>query len=1016
MKFRHSIFILILILLPSLASAQFYVTGDDPGKAKWFSIETDNFQIIYPQGADSLARVYARKIENMRVPVSLSSGYISGEGDGKKMPVVLHAYNDSNGSVAWAPKRMDLFSIPSAYNPEPIPWTNMLSIHESRHVTQMQFGQTKALKPGNWFFGEMWNILSFLVFPSLSNAEGDAVITETAWTPSGRGRTADFLNYYWVAFDQGDFRKWHHWNCTSQRKNAPDHYSLGYLTIGGLRYLYDCPQYMDTLFHYAALKPYDLGAYRSMVKKITGKKFNDVFMEISDSLYGLWSADAEARKPYIDSEVISPETRIYTDYKDILIIGKEIYAIKEGHADVPTLVRIDSTGRERRISSYSYSASRPQWSSTLNRLYWSETRTDARWSLMTKSKIRYMEDDFINKYTLKNEALLHNPAPADSLIATIKYEPTGRHAVEIINAVSGKTLKSFTAPEGIQPVELAWIGDIVYISAISDNGYGIYSIDTRKYDGWKVELAAQPVMIQDFASYGNELMFTCDRSGVNELYHFNPSNGELRQKTSTRYGSKDFRYSDDGQWLYYTSQTYDGIRIFRTQTSQLLNKETDFTKLHHYPIADKVTLQERELAKSKGVDFENILDREVSISQPKKYSKALHALNVHSWAPAYLNVDKIMGMSFNNIWEAASLGASGIIQNKLSTMSGGFGYSAHQDPYSDTGKWRHSGHIYLTYSGLYPVFELSLDFNDRGARSYDVNAYVLAEENSYSMEIKSNELPHAYIDAGLSTYIPFRFSAGGWYKGITPKLTYNIGNDYFDTGINFFTLEGEDYIFSNKTKGKKSFRHSISASLSAYIVQNTPSSAVYPRWGMGAEFGASRNFDSWNILSPMAYGYFYGYLPGILNTQGLRFSVLSQIKLNDAPFGQAAVSILPRGLSSSANLTQWLSIRYPLITKFSVDYAIPIYIGEVAIGGNFFNIKRLTLTPNFDYTYFSEKNLWSVGTTLDLDLHSIFGLNFPITFGVKYSYNGGSVFEELSAIEGLKLNRHYVGPNFNLSF
>ena len=131
-------------------SAQFYVTGDDPGRLKWNYIDTDSYRIIYPSESDSLAHVYARKLEKFKVPVSRSSGYITGEGDGKLMPVVLHTYNGSNGSVAWAPKRMDLFTIPSAYEPKALPWEQMLAIHESRHVTQMQFGMTKALKPFNW--------------------------------------------------------------------------------------------------------------------------------------------------------------------------------------------------------------------------------------------------------------------------------------------------------------------------------------------------------------------------------------------------------------------------------------------------------------------------------------------------------------------------------------------------------------------------------------------------------------------------------------------------------------------------------------------------------------------------------------------------------------------------------------------------------------------------------------------------------------------------------------------------
>ena len=143
MEHIRKILLLFFILIPSIASAQFFVTGDDPGRLKWNFIDTESYRVIYPQWADSLAKTYARKLEKYKVPISRTSGYMTGDGDGKIMPVVMHAFNDANGSVAWAPKRMDLFTIPSAYAPEPMPWSTMLAIHESRHVTQMQFGLTE---------------------------------------------------------------------------------------------------------------------------------------------------------------------------------------------------------------------------------------------------------------------------------------------------------------------------------------------------------------------------------------------------------------------------------------------------------------------------------------------------------------------------------------------------------------------------------------------------------------------------------------------------------------------------------------------------------------------------------------------------------------------------------------------------------------------------------------------------------------------------------------------------------
>ena len=1017
MRFLRHIITLTAFLLPFISSAQFYVTGDDPGRLKWYSIETDNFKVIYPEGTDSLARVYAEKIEKFRIPVSLTTGYISGQGDGRKMPVVMHAYNAANGSVAWAPKRMDLFTLPSAYDPEPMPWSTMLSVHESRHVTQMQFGMTRAQKPFNWVFGEMWNILVSLVYPGISNMEGDAVITETAWTSSGRGRTADFLNYYWVAFDNGDFRNWNRWRFVSQVNNAPNYYSLGYLTIGGFRYLYDCPEYMNAAYNLAASRPYRLLAFRRTAEKLTGKKFNDAFKEVCDTMYTLWKADADARKPYIPSEQVSADTRFYTEYKNNTIAGNDIYAIKKGHINTPVLVRIDSTGKETRISSFASDAGRMQWDPSSKRLYWSETSTDKRWSLQTKSRIRYIEEGSGRKRTVRNPDLLYNPALSDSRISATRYQQNGKSFIEIIDSNTGKTIESIQAPDSLQLLESVWIGEDIYATAISDKGYGIY-----RTSDWETILAPQPVKIKDFYVWNDELIFTCDRTGVNELYHLDPSTGNLTQKTSTRYGAEDFQYK--GDWLYYSSQALDGKKIYRTPVDSLMNRSVNFSDIHHYHIAEAVTAQEKAIALEKEAET----DKKVTVSDPQRYGKFRNAFNLHSWAPVYVNVDNIMNMSFDQIWQAASLGATGIFQNRLSTAVGEIGYSAHKDPYNPA-KWRHSGHARFTYSGFYPIIEATVNFNDRAARQYNAYAYIFPDGKA-SMEISSRELSTPYIEGILSTYIPFNFSSGGWYKGLIPKLTYRIGNDKFNTGLAVMQMEeqgildqdgeytsGYNPVFISHTAGKNTFRHSLTGSLRGYTMLGTASSAVYPKWGIGAEIGASGSLESSLYLSPMGYFYLYGYVPGILAEQGLKLTLMTQQKLrSDAVFGQPIVSVLPRGLSSNASLASWISIRNSNITKITLDYAVPIFIGDLSIGGPFFAIKRLLVSPHFDYSFIADKGLFSVGGNIILDMHSILRFGWPCSFGVTMSYNGGPAWNSIATDSGITLDRFHIGPTFNVSF
>ena len=1007
------IILLLALMLPFSAYAQFYVTGDDPGRLKWNFIDTESYRVIYPQGADSLAFTYARKLEKFKIPVSRSSGYVTGEGDGKIMPVVIHAYNDANGSVAWAPKRMDMFAVPSAYDPEPMPWSTMLSVHESRHVTQMQFGLTERQKPGKWFLGEGWNIVTFLLYPGTAQTEGDAVVVETALTPSGRGRTADFLNYFWVAFDQGDHRGWFKWRYVSQKRYSPTYYALGYMTIGGFRYVYDYPEFVSEGLHTSAAHPIRIGCLYDVNKKVSGKKWEDMWQEVSLSMFDLWKADAELRAPYIPYERVLPETSRYTDYSGNLVVGTDIYTVKQGHVDAPTLVRIDSAGVEHRVRSFAHGASGLRYDADAGRIWWSENIPDERWSLKSGSAVRFIDGDGKTR-TVRKDQLLYNPVGSCGNTAVVRYHVDGHSSLDILDGANGKTLTSIATPDSLQLVEAAWLRDSIYVTAVSENGYGIYEADLNN-ESIRQILGPQPVMIKDFGTYGNELIFACDRTGVHELYHFNPSSGELRQRTSTRYGAYDFQYGEDG-YLYYSSQTVNGKHLFRTPADSLFDRQVRFDSLYRYPIAEKVTQQERELAQSQGyadavtVDLEN-----VKVSEPKRYRKVPHMFNLHTWFPAYVSVDNIMNnLSFDPLWQTISLGVSGVMQNHLSTATGEVGYSAHRDSYNPA-KWRHSGHFRFTYSGLYPIFQFTFDFNDRSARQFS----TYAEKNSGRVfMVDSRELGTPSLYGNVSMYIPFNLTSGGWNKGVVPKLSYTITNDIFNTGIIETEISplGGSMSFAGYQEGTYKVLQQASASVRAYTMLSTANSQVYPRWGIGAEIGAVSRLDAYEIFSPMGYAYTYGYVPGFTKTQGFKFTAMWQRKLRDeSPFSQQTVGILPRGLSNNGTLGSQLTLYNKNLVKVTADYAIPIYIGDITLGGNWLAIKRLVTYPHFDYTFIGKEGLWSAGLDLTADLHAILTLEWPCSVGLTFSWNGGSAWDKLTAKE-ISMNKWFLGPIFNVSF
>ena len=148
----------IALLTVRPAAAQFYLGGEDPGGLRWSSVETSTYRIIYPSGLDSLAREYARSLEQYRRAVGRSAGVMPGEWQwGRKTAVVLHTHTaTSNATVVWAPKRLEIYTNPQAYETDPLPWIDNLTLHEQRHLSQMQMGYRGPHRILSYIVGEMW--------------------------------------------------------------------------------------------------------------------------------------------------------------------------------------------------------------------------------------------------------------------------------------------------------------------------------------------------------------------------------------------------------------------------------------------------------------------------------------------------------------------------------------------------------------------------------------------------------------------------------------------------------------------------------------------------------------------------------------------------------------------------------------------------------------------------------------------------------------------------------------------
>ena len=965
---------LLVAALP--AAAQFYTMGADPGGLRWNSLETATYRVVYPRGLDSLARAYAVALEQVASPVGRSLGARPNAAYSGKMPVVLHTETaHSNGQVTWTPRRLELLTVPDSFAPEPTPWMLQLAVHESRHIAQMQFGAQKPFRWLNVLGGQLVPGGLAAVYCGPAFFEGDAVATETALTAAGRGRTADFLEYYRVSFAAGDFRDYWRWRYGSQRWYTPDYYRAGYLALGGIRAHYGVPDL--TARYYQRITDHGGVAFLNWdktVREATGKSFREAFAEVSSGLQAYWEADEAARGPFIPSTAVSAVPSRFTEYTGLEGIGEDLYAVRTGITKPARLVRISPAGEETPLELLGASVSRPQYNAVSGRLYWSEIMRDVRWPMASYSVIRAYDGSRSRLLTRKTRYFHPAAAPNAPLLSVSEYPVDGTSRVLVLDAEDGTVRQAWKAPAGMQVVETAWAGGQIYASAITEEGFGLYRVED-----FQPVLPPARVKIKQLWSEGGDLYFTCDLTGVNELYRLNPADGAAPQRlTDTRFGASDFEILRDT--LFYAALQPEGRLIRKTALSDLRPEAADFSQLPRFPFAEELAAGEPQA-----------IDRTepVEVSDPQPYGKLAHLFRFHSWLPLYFAFDSVDNLSMETVMQNAGLGATAFWQNDLGT---GYGFVGYHAAYADK-TWRHSAHATLTYTGLYPVIEAGIDAGDRDALCY----YIERDEEKKTSSFKNRPRtdPHTSrpvlsVSGHLRTYIPWNLSSGGWLRGIVPTATLLLNNDIYEDG---------------------SPMHRTTFSLRGYTMQRTPPSRVYPRVGIGAEAGYSFRWKP-GLIAPSAYAYLYGYLPGLHETHGLRWSWMLAHRFDEGTFSESFANAAPRGYSAA--VTRALA-AYANQQRVSLDYKLPLLPVDRALLGPVAYLRNFELTLHGDFNAFSSTkergNLYSAGADLVAVLGNLLWIPYVTRIGVSYNYNGGASYAAFAG-KGLPVERH----SFSLIF
>ena len=963
MRYRIPVILFLFLLLGApQARAQYYTTGSAPTSVRWSQIKSDHFTVIFPREIDSLAREYLYAFERTR-EATLTGLHI----DPPRMPIVLQPYNmNSNGSVAWAPRRIELYTTPPGRPLYALDWETQLVVHEGRHVGQFTHFIRGALFPFQILAGEQGFALAF---PSTTQMEGDAVQHETDMTGAGRGRDPEFLKYYRAAFLADDYRSYDHWRYGSYRYYTPNKYAFGYMINSTMR------KHSGNYFVTGDLLEEKVHSWwrvfsqshRSYIKS-SGQTVRKNWREAIASYNAIWRWDYMIRAPYSEPDpVLKGRSMFYSEFNNPLPFEKGVYATMTGLPFERRLVRIDTTGKYHYVRPFASSTS------TLVKdgetFVFSEIVRDPRWEQRSWSVIRRYDTRNGRMQTLTHRTRYVNPSVAtDGKILAAEYRVTGGSDAVVLDA-EGNLLERFPAPENGQIVNVVQLGDARYATVITGEGEGIW-----RHDGdWTRVLAPQKRMIRDLQACGDSLLyFVTDLDGLSNVYAFDPRNETLQCWVNAPHGADKPYLDTASRTLYYANYDHLGYLPVRLPMNKFDGKPGSFDQPYAYPIANRTAEQvvAHVLPRSEADDAQ--LRSRIDALETRPYSKILHGFRIHSWAPFYVNVDRIMndlsGFDFKNlssIFQYASLGATVLSQNDQGTLVTTLGYSYY--------KRHHGGHAYLKYTGLYPVIEAAVDFNERDRIEQDL---VIKPDGSIALQLDTISKPALNLNVQMS--VPLLFSRGGWNTTFTPRIGYMMTNDAFDL----------------QRPGKPDLRTTSTHLLTADVLVDTrvarPTSRLSPRLGFGLEVSGQRRIGQEAARKPIYALRTYAYLPGFRAEDGFKLSYFRQYQSPDGMIYSPEYNMVRRPFGYD-NL---ILMDYH---RLLAEYALPLYAGDIN-GGFFFYLKRIILIPFVDAARdlqspqmdgghmagYAPRNFLSYGTRLLLNTY-LFRIGTEFKIGIQYT-------------------------------
>lgn len=781
--------------------------GINPNQQNWRKLESRSAEIIFPAKLKPFA-IQTAKVLNHQ----MQEHRLIGEKKAR-IPILLHNQTlVSNGYVGLAPFRSEFFlSPPQTFRRlGSTQWGNLLALHEYRHVLQFANAKVGASKVGHWLFGEVgW--ASFASF-SLPNWywEGDAILSETLLSKSGRGRLPYFtLGQRSIAQAQKSYR-YHKIRNGSFKDWVPDHYAWGYTLLSHLQNEKGA-EVLPKVMKEAAAYDKIIYPFSRSLKANSAYTTKSLYKAAWNSAKTHWGKQIKDR-PFTPHKTIKEaKDRLPTFYYYPQLNDEgELIVWKQSYQKTDEIIQLIE-GKEKLIAKPGYTYDR-YFHVNGDYLVWTEQSVDPRRERKQYSNVVLYHRNLKEKRYLSKKARLFSPI--------ISHDQKAVYAIEYTQSLLCRLIK-LELQTGLQTVITSFPQN-TFISRLAEDKqarlyflqqennklaiayYDLKSGQSKTISPWTAH------SIDDIRISGDYLYFSASFNQVDNLYRIKlEESAPIEQLSESRLGSYHPFYDSKNGALIFTEGKFNGFAIRKLQLSECLKSSIEITE----PIEQ--TWQLQNLDEANESFLENLVEVE---AESKAYKAGIGKLKLHSWPINASPSNQSISLAFNDY-----------LRNWSARTTAGYNLNEEASYYRAN----------LSFGKHLPVFRLSAS---RSFRSFE----RFSEQN--------NLIDASFVQdqIGLSINIPLSSLKGNYRYSFQPALSY-------------------DFVFLDSQFDNQSTQTAlIEGSLRFSALRRTAFQNLAPKWGLQTSLNYGLNQESATearlAMSARAF------LPGLFANHSLQLS------------------------------------------------------------------------------------------------------------------------------------------------